>query len=324
MKQDLEKEEDKYPSQQHDHLSFSNFVLLTLGFKNRIRRYLEALYERGAKAEEKVDNMRESLTNRHIGMGKGFDKPPSRAPNLTTIMSTESPSNDVSRLQEDIDGGSIDDGSADRLSERSTFDVYTTGDKKLQSMDDVASSSSDSYSNSDHALSAVESSSDVVPYNFGEEVAGDEGSKSSYINNGNSKNFLEGRNSGDSTHSFGSTYRESLVETDEIFDFRDVQEEDLTLWELVVVTLRNAGLWLKDILWEQQVDERVEFTEHMPYIFRKVRLSSDFDDTFYRDLFSTTAKQRLNQGGKSGALFFIARKNTVSRKASQKKRKRPY
>ena len=126
--------------------------------------------------------MRESLTNRHIGMGKGFDKPPSRAPNLTTIMSTNSPSNDVSRLQEDIDVGSIDDGSADRLSERSTFDVNTTGDKKLQSMDDVASSSSDS---------AVEFPSDVVPYNFGEEVAGDEGSKSSYNNNGNSKNFLK-------------------------------------------------------------------------------------------------------------------------------------
>eukprot|EP01038_Epipyxis_sp_PR26KG_P014040 gene14040-18831_t len=51
----------------------------------------------------------------------------------------------------------------------------------------------------------------------------------------------------------------------------------------------------------------VEFTEFQPYHFRRVRYSCGITDEIYIHLFSTTIKERLSEGGASGAFFFFSR-----------------
>eukprot|EP00606_Chrysophyceae_sp_TOSAG23-5_P000707 GSChrysophyteH2.ASY1.ANO1.47.1 assembled CDS len=51
----------------------------------------------------------------------------------------------------------------------------------------------------------------------------------------------------------------------------------------------------------------VEFTEYCPNQFRRVRLSANLDDELYRHLFLERVKERLTQGGASGAFFFFSK-----------------
>lgn len=51
----------------------------------------------------------------------------------------------------------------------------------------------------------------------------------------------------------------------------------------------------------------VEFTEFEPYYFRKVRLNAGITDTEYINEFKTTIKERISDGGASGALFFFSK-----------------
>eukprot|EP01036_Dinobryon_divergens_P024942 gene24943-33437_t len=51
----------------------------------------------------------------------------------------------------------------------------------------------------------------------------------------------------------------------------------------------------------------VEFTEFAPYYFRQIRYASDITDETYIHYFSKTMKERLSEGGASGALFFFSR-----------------
>ena len=79
-----------------------------------------------------------------------------------------------------------------------------------------------------------------------------------------------------------TTSRASIVQTDEIFDFEVVEEDGGSMLEDTCSYLRAWGSYIKDRLWKQTVDSRVEFTEHYPYLFRQVRLASNFDDELYR------------------------------------------
>ena len=51
----------------------------------------------------------------------------------------------------------------------------------------------------------------------------------------------------------------------------------------------------------------VEFTEFQPYQFRRVRIAAGISDEIYIQEFSTTIKERLTQGGASGAFFFFSK-----------------
>mmetsp|Transcript_1142 Transcript_1142/g.998 ORF Transcript_1142/g.998 Transcript_1142/m.998 type:complete len:1070 (-) Transcript_1142:43-3252(-) len=56
----------------------------------------------------------------------------------------------------------------------------------------------------------------------------------------------------------------------------------------------------------QNIDS-VEFTEYEPYYFRRIRLAAGVTDDDYIDAFKTTIKERLNDGGASGAFFFFSK-----------------
>jgi len=51
---------------------------------------------------------------------------------------------------------------------------------------------------------------------------------------------------------------------------------------------------------------KVVFTEYAPYSFRKIRLESGVSDHIYESSFKTTIKERLTEGGASGAFFFFS------------------
>lgn len=53
--------------------------------------------------------------------------------------------------------------------------------------------------------------------------------------------------------------------------------------------------------------DEVEFTEFQPYQFRRIRLSCGIDDEMFLSAFSTTIKERLTEGGASGAFFFFSK-----------------
>jgi len=51
----------------------------------------------------------------------------------------------------------------------------------------------------------------------------------------------------------------------------------------------------------------IQFTEYHPGAFRRVRLASGMSDELYQELFLETVKERVTQGGASGALFFFSK-----------------
>jgi len=54
-------------------------------------------------------------------------------------------------------------------------------------------------------------------------------------------------------------------------------------------------------------DVSVEFVEYEPYYFRQIRLSSGVEDLDYITSFMKTIKERLTEGGASGAFFFFTK-----------------
>lgn len=53
--------------------------------------------------------------------------------------------------------------------------------------------------------------------------------------------------------------------------------------------------------------DTVEFTEYQPYHFRRIRLAVGITDEYFASSFSTTIKERLTEGGASGAFFFFSK-----------------
>eukprot|EP01038_Epipyxis_sp_PR26KG_P014854 gene14854-19964_t len=77
--------------------------------------------------------------------------------------------------------------------------------------------------------------------------------------------------------------------------------------------------WFKKILKQTifEVDS-VEFTEFEPFHFRRIRYSVGITDEIYRKYFSTTIKERLTQGGASGAFFFFSKDEKFIAKSCSK------
>eukprot|EP01035_Chromulina_nebulosa_P017917 gene17917-23537_t len=61
------------------------------------------------------------------------------------------------------------------------------------------------------------------------------------------------------------------------------------------------------LIGRSQNNDSVEFTEYEPYYFRRIRLAAGVTDDDYIDAFKTTIKERLNDGGASGAFFFFSK-----------------
>eukprot|EP01035_Chromulina_nebulosa_P023930 gene23930-31058_t len=77
-------------------------------------------------------------------------------------------------------------------------------------------------------------------------------------------------------------------------DNYEITADPLTIWDV----------------WQQLVNRQsdwVEFTEFAPYYFRQIRYASNITDESYIHYFSKTMKERLSEGGASGALFFFSR-----------------
>ena len=51
----------------------------------------------------------------------------------------------------------------------------------------------------------------------------------------------------------------------------------------------------------------VEFSEYCPYYFRQIRLASGISDDMFISYFNSTVKERLTEGGASGAFFFFSK-----------------
>ena len=57
----------------------------------------------------------------------------------------------------------------------------------------------------------------------------------------------------------------------------------------------------------QLQNNEVEFTEFEPFHFRRVRIKFGIEDDLYINLFRTRIKERLTEGGASGAFFFFSK-----------------
>lgn len=316
-------------------LSFYGFILLIMGFKTNMKKYLELLYKKGKEEEGQLDNFRDSVRLSNMTDARSykdaFDIRSQMALDQIsegTGQSSESVSSDVLKLREHLDSTtSVDSGGRqksheDRFSERLTMEInperpprntiITASSlpppapelthEKRESEDEAEHEGGSHTSKRGESDSggSTPSRSDV---NSGSGALG--GHRSSHSTRGAVKST--GRESftisNNKRQYASSTSRMSIVETDEVFDFKDVTEEPQGMMDYV------SDLWdyLVKTLWNQEIDYRVEFTEHMPYHFRRVRLSSSFDDDFYRNLFVEKVKDRLTQGGASGALFFYCK-----------------
>jgi len=77
-----------------------------------------------------------------------------------------------------------------------------------------------------------------------------------------------------------------------------------------VLNTTNSGF--SDSIWDGlymhlfEKEDKVIFTEFMPQAFRKVRLSAGISDADYIKSFSSTIKERVAEGGASGAFFFYS------------------
>jgi len=65
----------------------------------------------------------------------------------------------------------------------------------------------------------------------------------------------------------------------------------------------------------QDLTNRVEFTEFCPYDFRRIRLAAGLTDDVYDRLFTDRIKERLTQGGASGAFFFFSKDEVLIAKS---------
>lgn len=54
-------------------------------------------------------------------------------------------------------------------------------------------------------------------------------------------------------------------------------------------------------------NQNVSFTEFKPYLFRRIRIAAGLSDDMYIAQFKKTIKERLTQGGASGAFFFFSK-----------------
>jgi len=85
-----------------------------------------------------------------------------------------------------------------------------------------------------------------------------------------------------------------------------------------VLNTTNSGF--SDSIWDGlymhlfEKEDKVIFTEFMPQAFRKVRLSAGISDADYIKSFSSTIKERVAEGGASGAFFFLLFGRVVHRK----------
>ncbi|RYH23422.1 hypothetical protein EON65_17835 [archaeon] len=61
--------------------------------------------------------------------------------------------------------------------------------------------------------------------------------------------------------------------------------------------------------------DSVEFTEHYPFQFRRIRLAMGVTDDLFASSFSATIKERLTEGGASGAFFFFSKGETYVAKS---------
>jgi len=105
-----------------------------------------------------------------------------------------------------------------------------------------------------------------------------------------------------------------MVEVPSESDVRDVKVADETDDESDVVVDTNkasASLFTRLSYYFRApiIDQSdwVEFTEFAPYHFRQIRYSAGITDQLYIEYFSTTIKERLTEGGASGAFFFFSK-----------------
>jgi len=61
--------------------------------------------------------------------------------------------------------------------------------------------------------------------------------------------------------------------------------------------------------------DQVSFTEFRPYLFRRIRLAAGLTDEMYCEQFKKTIKERLTQGGSSGAFFFFSKDESLIAKS---------
>lgn len=65
----------------------------------------------------------------------------------------------------------------------------------------------------------------------------------------------------------------------------------------------------------RQDEGNVIFSEYEPYHFRRIRLASGIEDKSYISSFAKTIKERLTEGGASGAFFFFSKDETFIAKS---------
>eukprot|EP00602_Paraphysomonas_sp_CaronLab_P002811 CAMPEP_0185026992 /NCGR_PEP_ID=MMETSP1103-20130426/11740_1 /TAXON_ID=36769 /ORGANISM="Paraphysomonas bandaiensis, Strain Caron Lab Isolate" /LENGTH=1008 /DNA_ID=CAMNT_0027560801 /DNA_START=160 /DNA_END=3186 /DNA_ORIENTATION=- len=106
----------------------------------------------------------------------------------------------------------------------------------------------------------------------------------------------------DTRHSSGS------VSVDKDRDTVDeAAYQDFSFWGRLCYQLSHPSELCSWFSLNSTPDVSVEFVEYEPYYFRQIRLSSGVEDTDYITSFMKTIKERLTEGGASGAFFFFTK-----------------
>lgn len=87
----------------------------------------------------------------------------------------------------------------------------------------------------------------------------------------------------------------------------DEVEEHVTAWEQFKAVVEAPLNFYSKFSLNRFSDVSVEFVEFEPYYFRKIRLNDNVADDAYIMSFMKTIKERLTEGGASGAFFFFTK-----------------
>jgi len=275
---DAQDEDTGDQGQQRELISGRNFLMLVLGFQKPLQKLKAALTDRNKAKLEVIKDFRQSIIRNSVV--------PMEIAEIRALASIQENKN------------KDDDSSLDRLSQRNT--ISNNVKNPLQAQADASQLNTIEEGRSSKNPQHKRCSG--TNYQEHSETDGGRGSVSS-------------ASRGNATHKLSRKVSAGGIP---ICTVGEEEEEDLFI---DIGSSDDAGPWYVKVLdfiihlpvvllcWctTSGSEDDVEFTEFEPYHFGRVRESAALTDTLYRDLFLERVKERLTQGGASGAFFFFSK-----------------
>jgi len=282
---------------QRELISGKNFLMLVLGFQGPLEKLKAAINSRNKAKLEVIKDFRQSII-RNSTAGHAI---PTEVAEIRMQMAA---------IQENKDrgggNGDNDDDLLDRLSQRNTISINVKNPLQVQG-----------------ELSSIEEGrpSKNTQQKRGSSTARQENSETdtgcgSVSNAG--RNSKSGPRSSEGPLKMSRKVSSSGISLPVLTVGTEEEEEDLLIdleseeenrpWYFLLLDF-IIRLPIVILCWctTSGSEDDVEFTEFEPYHFGRVRESAALTDNLYRDLFLERVKERLTQGGASGAFFFFSK-----------------